>query len=421
MEPLAMASVNARAGALFFDFRYQGVRCREYTKLEDTRANRKRMQKILDKIEQAIATGTFRYVDFFPGSKLAAKFDGGSTAPARNPASEGSPAQTDTPLFHIFIEEWFAASLPAWRKSHSATIRSTLDRHLTPFFGDMQVGAISKADILRFRAEIAQRKGRGSNETLSAKTINRILQILSQALAEAGEQYAFVNPSERVKRLKQRRIDIHPFSLAESQQLISTIREDYRPYLIVRLLTGLRTGEIHGLKWKYVDFERRQILVRETVVRGRTEYTKTDGSQREIAMSQPVHDALIEQKSRTGDHEYVFCTATGAPIDNDNFTNRVWYPLLRHLELEKRRPYQTRHTCATLWLAAGENPEWVARQLGHVNTEMLFKTYSRFIPNLTRQDGSAFDSLVSSLIESPVSPATTRSAAGTGVAAGASP
>lgn len=417
-----MAKVRNHRGELFFDFRCQGVRCREYTKLEDTPANRKRMQKVLDKIEHAIATGTFRYADFFPGSKLAAKFDGGSTAPTRSVVSEGTtPAHTDTPLFHTFIEEWFAASLPAWRKSHSATIRSTLDRHLTPFFGEMQVGAISKADILRFRAEIAQRKGRGSNETLSAKTINRILQILSQALAEAGEQYAFVNPAERVKRLKQRRIDIHPFSLAESQQLISTIREDYRPYLTVRLLTGMRTGEIHGLKWKYVDFEHREILVRETVVRGRVEYTKTDGSQREIAMSQPVYEALVEQKARTGDREYVFCTATGAPIDNDNFTNRVWYPLLRHLELEKRRPYQTRHTCATLWLAAGENPEWVARQLGHVNTEMLFKTYSRFIPNLTRQDGSAFDSLVSGLIESPASPATARSAAKIAAAAGAAP
>lgn len=54
-----MASVNQRGGVLFFDFRYQGIRCREYTKLEDTPANRKRMQKVLDRIEQAIADGSF--------------------------------------------------------------------------------------------------------------------------------------------------------------------------------------------------------------------------------------------------------------------------------------------------------------------------------------------------------------------------
>lgn len=393
-----MSNVREKNGVLFFDFRYRGVRCREYMKLPDTVANRKRMQKALDKLEQAIATGTFHYSEFFPGSKLAAKFDAGSAPTATSVAVR---VQADTPLFRTFIEEWFAESLPGWRNSHVATIRSTLDLHLIPHFGDMAVGDITKADILQFRAEIAQRKGRGGNDTLSAKTINRIIQVLSQALAEAAERYAFTNPAGRVKRLKQRRVDIHPFSLSETRRIIETVREDSRPYMTVRFLTGMRTGEIHGLKWKYVDFEHRQILVRETFVRGRIEYTKTDGSQREIAMSAPVYDALIEQHERTGDMDYVFCTKNGAPLDNDNFTNRVWYPLLRHLELEKRRPYQTRHTCATLWLAAGENPEWVARQLGHVNTLMLFKTYSRFIPNLTRKDGSAFDSLVSNVIHAP--------------------
>jgi integrase len=53
--------------------------------------------------------------------------------------------------------------------------------------------------------------------------------------------------------------------------------------------------------------------------------------------------------------------------------------------------YETRHTFASWALAAGESPEWVARTLGHVNTSMVFKTYGRYIPNLTRQDGSAFE------------------------------
>ena len=60
---------------------------------------------------------------------------------------------------------------------------------------------------------------------------------------------------------------------------------------------------------------------------------------------------------------------------------------------EPFRPYQTRHTAATLWLAAGENPEWIARQLGH-SAQMLFSTYARFVPNLTRRDGSAFEALL---------------------------
>ena len=400
-----MGNVRQKRGSLFFDFRYRGERCREYTKLADTATNRKRMQQVLDKIEQAIVSGTFQYTDFFPGSKQAEKF---ATERAPHDAARTQPAQApaapNTPLFRTFIEDWYRLSLPSWRASHAATVRSTIDCHLTPYLGEIPVGHITKADILRVRAEIAQRKGRSGNATLSAKTINRVLQLLNQALADAGEQYGFTNPTERIKRLKQRRIDILPFSFAETRMIIHTVRADYRPYMIVRFLTGMRTGEIHGLQWRYVDFERRQILVRKTFVRGRIEDTKTDGSQREIAMSEPVYEALLAQRQRTGEQAFVFCTTNGSPLDNDNFTNRVWYPLLRHLGLAARRPYQTRHTCATLWLAAGENPEWVARQLGHVNTAMLFKTYSRFIPNLTRTDGSAFNSLVSSVIDHPNAP-----------------
>jgi len=107
-----------------------------------------------------------------------------------------------------------------------------------------------------------------------------------------------------------------------------------------------------------------------------------------------VFDALQRQKLRTGRVRYVFCTQGGQPLDHNNVTKRVWYPLLRHLGLKPRRPYQTRHTAATLWLAAGENPEWIARQMGHSSTEMLFKVYSRYVPNLTRRDGSAFERLL---------------------------
>jgi integrase len=90
----------------------------------------------------------------------------------------------------------------------------------------------------------------------------------------------------------------------------------------------------------------------------------------------------------------VFCNIEGKPLDNKNFSDRVWYPLLRHLGLERRRPYQTRHTAATLWLASGEAPAWIAMQLGHSDQQMLFKVYARYVPNLTRQDGSAMERLL---------------------------
>ena len=257
------------------------------------------------------------------------------------------------------------------------------------------VSQITKADILGFRAELSKVNARGKTTPLSARRINKIFGPLRQILCEAADRFDFRTPFHNIKQLKFRKTDIKPFTLEEVRQIINTVRPDFKHYYTVRFYTGMRTGEVDGLKWKYVDFERRLILVRETVVAGDEEYTKNDGSQRDIQMSQVVYDALKEQEKSTRQlSPFVFCNSLGTPLAHKNITNRVWYPLLRHLGLEKRRPYHCRHTAATLWLASGENPEWIARQMGHTNTEMLFRVYSRFVPNLTRQDGSAFERLL---------------------------
>ena len=128
-------------------------------------------------------------------------------------------------------------------------------------------------------------------------------------------------------------------SLEEVSRILDTVRADFRDYYTVRFFTGMRTGEIDGLKWQYVDFERRLILVRETIVERQEEYTKTDGSQRDIRMSQKVFDALKRQEAATRHlSKHVFCSRDGTPLDHKNVTRRVWYPLLRHLGLKLRRP-----------------------------------------------------------------------------------
>ena len=401
-----MASIRARRdnGMLFLDFRYQDVRCREQTALTDTAANRKRLQKVLDRIEADIAAGTFDYRRFFPGSKNAAKFDpapaGAIGAPQTVSAvgvavSPTAPSVPSTPLFKDFAETWYAEKEVEWRRSYRTTIRRELDCALIPKFGEKAVGQISKADVLAYRAELGKATAKGKQTKLSAARINKMMNPLRQILNEAADRFDFRTPFDSVKQLKTKRTDVDPFTLAEVKQVLDTVRPDFKHYFTVRFFTGMRTGEIDGLQWKYVDFENRLILVRETVVGGEEEYTKTDGSQRDIQMSQLVFDALKAQFEATGKlSKFVFCNRLGTPLDHKNVTNRVWYPLLRHLNLKKRRPYQCRHTAATLWLASGEAPEWIARQLGHTTTEMLFRVYSRYVPNLTRRDGSAFERLI---------------------------
>ncbi|HRQ56393.1 MAG TPA: DUF3596 domain-containing protein [Azoarcus taiwanensis] len=400
-----MASIRSRRdnGMLFIDFRYQDVRCREQTALKDTVANRKRLQKVLERIEAEIAAGSFDYRRFFPGSKNAAKFDQVSAGAHGSAAAVGeaapAPAVPSTPLFKDFAETWFSEKEVEWRHSYKGTLRTTLDRALIPRFGDMEVGQITKADILAYRAELGKATAKGKATTLSPARINKMLNPLRQILNEAADRFDFRTPFDNLKQLKTKRTDVDPFTLAEVKQILDTVRPDFKHYFTVRFFTGMRTGEVDGLQWKYVDFDHRLILVRETVVGGREEYTKTDGSQRDIQMSQLVFDALKAQFEATGKlSKFVFCNRLGTPLDHKNVTNRVWYPLLRHLGLKKRRPYQCRHTAATLWLASGEAPEWIARQLGHTTTEMLFRVYSRYVPNLTRRDGSAFERLITQAI-----------------------
>jgi integrase len=402
MEVSAMASIQLRkeTGTLIIDFYFQGQRCREQTALADIPANRKRLAKVLAKIEEEISLGTFSYRLFFPSSKNAAKFDQVAPDVALRAAALavsglGEVAVKPTPLFKDFADTWFGEKEIEWRASHKKTVRDDIDKRLVPQFGEKAVGSITKADILAFRADLAKAQARGKKQTLSNPRINKILNPLRQILCEAADRFDFRTPFQNIKQLKVKRTDVDPFSLDEVRKIIDTVRVDFKQYFTVRFFTGMRTGEVHGLKWKYVDFERRLLMVRETIVDGEEGETKNDSSQRDIQMSQMVFDALKIQEAGTRKiSEYVFCNSEGKPLDYKNVTNRVWRPLLRHLGLKIRRPYQCRHTAATLWLGAGENPEWIARQLGHTTTEMLFRVYSRYVPNLTRRDGSAFERML---------------------------
>jgi len=406
--------VRKETGKLLLDFFNQGVRCREQTSLPDNAVNRRKLEKLLAQVELEIKLGKFNYASHFPNSKLAQRFaalDAAGvpvTTPVVAPAVQVTPTQVAapsagnrSPFFRDFIEEWIAENQIGWRRSHITNIQGMVKKHYLPAFGSIRVGHITRADILKFRSSLAKVSGRNGNEGLSANRINKIMDPLRRVFEEAADRYEFNTPFVRIKPLKIKKSDVQPFSLTEVRSIIDSVRPDFRNYFIIRFFSGMRTGEIDGLKWKYVDFERRIIKIRETIVAGEEDYTKTDSSQRDIAMSKPVLEAMQNQHKATAHlSEFVFCNLQGQPLDHNNVTKRVWYPLLASLHLEKRRPYQTRHTAATLWLAAGEAPEWIARQMGHATTEMLFKVYSRYVPNLTRRDGSAFERLLAQSKES---------------------
>ena len=387
-----MGAINTRKGLIFFDFRYKGVRCREYTKLPDNAANRKRAKVDLERIEAEITLNTFDYSNYFPNSAYVAKF--------REHQQKLDGYSLNSPAFLSFAKTWFLENEVRWKPSYINTLKNSLDKHILPVFGKSPVSSVTKAEILAFRASLTKLVRPGGQVGLSPARVNHVMTPLRGILTEAADRFSFENPYKNIKPLKVPKTQVDPFSLDEVLLIIQHVRPDYQPFYTVRFFTGMRTGEIHGLKWKYVDFERKQIVVRESFVMGEMTDTKNDGSQREIDMSEPVEAALRKQYGATGGEEFVFCNAVGKPLSVHNVTKRVWYPTLRYLDLPKRRPYQARHTAATLWLASGEAPEWIAKQMGHTSTEMLFNVYSRYVPNLTRRDGSAFAAVLAEKMES---------------------
>lgn len=388
-----MATINARSGTLQVDFRYKGQRCREQTRYADTPANRKKLEKILERMEAEILLETFTYKNYFPKSAKAEFFDELEKKVAVARSERAGEPQCQIPTLAEFAEVWVSEMRVEWRDSYYRSLTGTLKAYTLPAFGDRKVSDITKADILQFRTTLAKEPLRKSSP-LKASSINKALAPLRMILNEAADRYDFNSPFRGIKTLRVQRVDVEPFTLEEVQCFLDNVREDFHAYYTTRFFTGMRSGEVDGLQWKYVDFERREILIRETIVHNQMTYTKTDGSQREIYMSQPVFDALQEQYKVTGGGQFVFCNRDGKPLSNNNVTKRVWHPTLRFLGMKRRPPYQTRHTAATLWLGSGEAPEWIARQMGHTTTEMLFRVYSRFVPNLTRKDGSAFERLL---------------------------
>jgi integrase len=277
----------------------------------------------------------------------------------------------------------------AWKPSVAVEFTGTVEKHLIPRFQGRDAATITASEVKQFRAALAALPGR-QGRRLSPKRINNILVVLRLVLTMASGQAGTPNPFAALKRLRVPKADIRPFTLDELRTFLAGVRPDYTDYYIVRFFTGMRPGEVDGLQWADVDWDAKRLRVRRTRQRTGCNEPKTADSTRDLDLLPPVMEALRRQHAVFGERSpYVFCTARGTARDHNLITRRVWYPTLDRLRLARRSPYQTRHTFATLMLAAGENPEWIARQLGHVDTTLLFTVYSRFVRNLTRQDGSA--------------------------------
>jgi integrase len=377
--------VYARGGKLWVDFHYLGERVRESSGLINDPANRTRVRNMLDLIVSEIENRVFEFGKRFPHSKKVEHFT----------RLEGRTFQKDPKdiLFKEYVEKWWVDMQPGMSASQVRDYTSILNTHLLPYFGDLTFSEFRPVLMKKFLAFLRTRETPGGTP-LSPKRIHNILIPLRVIFRDACGEYDWndlQDPFRGLKLPKVQRIRIQPFTIEEWEILTEFIPAWYRPYFEFAVMTGLRPSEQVALKWDAVD--ERFIHIELSRVRNLEKPDlKTTGSNRRIEITPPLRALLEEQKNLMAGCQspYVFLNTRGRPV-NQVSVRQVWVTALRKSGLPCRRMYETRHTFASWALAAGETVEWVARTLGHATTAMVHKTYGRYIPNLTRQDGSALE------------------------------
>ncbi|PML92256.1 site-specific integrase [Vibrio breoganii] len=382
-----MAHIRIRPnGRIQFDLHLFGKRFREGTKMMATPKNVAKAKTLLKKMNAEIDLGTFEYRHYFPSSKKVYTFEALQRAKCPDRLY---------PFFDDYANAWFERQLSKWKSSYKSTVRNNLDRYLIPEFGNILLGEITLAQVEVFRQRLTEELKPDGSRRLSNNRINNVLGPLVSILSLAADEFKFDYPLRRYRMLKEQKGDSNPMTIEEVQRFLKTVDDEWRDYFILRFWTGMRSCEVHGLRWEDVDFGHRIIRIRHNYVNGELGMVKTPKSKRNLKMC----DTLLAVFSRLkAEHcqptEFVFTNARGMPLDTHWVSKRVWYSTLKKAGLSKRRAYETRHTAAVLHIAAHENPAYISQMLGHNNMRLLFDIYAPYVANASGSDGHAFEQMM---------------------------
>lgn len=391
-------SVFSRSSNLWVDFYYLGERVREPVGLIDTRNNRLILRKKLDLIIAEIENGIFVFADRFPRSKRKDYF---SRLEGRRIKEE-----PDQVLFGKYYEKWWEALKPGMSESQRRDYESILRFHLLPFFRDVCFSEITSFLMKEFLAKLKSSKN-SHGDPLSAKRIYNILIPIRAIFKDAIDQYGWTDLRDPFLGLKLptvRRTLIHPFDFEEWKIVMKFMVPWYRPYFEFAVQTGLRPSEQVALKWTAIDKEFIHIVLSRVRNKEKSDL-KTEASRRSIEIRPSIRKILETQRELTAtfDSPYVFVNICGRPILQDKL-RELWMRVMKKTGVPYRTMYQVRHTFASWALGAGESPAWVAKTMGHADTSMVYRVYGRYIPNLTRKDGTVFESQYSEMVNTKKSP-----------------
>jgi integrase len=269
-------------------------------------------------------------------------------------------------------ETWQRVHLGHLKPSTALRYEGLLRLHVLPAWGSRRLENVTRADI---RAWVADLNAQG----LSASSVRAAYRVLSLVLKLAVDDGRLArNPAEGVDLPKVSRKQPRFLTRDEVEALARAAGGDGD---VIRFLahTGLRFGEMVGLKVGRVDLLRRRLTVAEAVtqVGGVLKAgTPKTHQRREVAFPRHLVDALARRCEGKRPEDYVFTSPQDGPIRLDNWRRRVFDPAARVADLRGVSPHDLRHTAASLAVASGAHVKLVQQMLGHASAAMTLDVYS---------------------------------------------
>lgn len=294
-----------------------------------------------------------------------------------------------------YLERWLADSVRGTVRDTTYENYSYLVRtYIVPSLGRVKLKALSPAHVQRFYREKL-------DSGLAPRTVQYLHTLLRKALKQAVK-WGMVprNVTDAVDAPRPARKETKYFSFDQAKAFLKVASEDrFWALYVLAISTGLRRGELLGLRWEDLDLERGVLRVRRSLTPDTKSYNqpKSAKGRRSVGLTPGTVEALklhkINQErekaclgSRWQEQGLIFPSSIGTPFNPSNLLNRSFKPLLKRAEVPQIRFHDLRHTFATLMFFNGEHPKIVQEILGHAQITLTLDTYSHVLPSM--QEGA---------------------------------
>lgn len=310
-----------------------------------------------------------------------------------------------------WMDVWFenCAKIKVRPSSHQ-TYRGYIDNHIKPNIGDVPLSKLSSLHLQKLYKKLLaggrvdRIEAKGQPKGLSAKTVRNINQVISSAMDFAKDQKLISsNPTDgcALPKLEHKEMKTLPV-----EQLTSFLREAKESGVFelyyIELATGLRRGELLGLKWEDIDLVQGSLRVQRQVARINGEVVeaplKTKNAYRTLPLSADAVGVLQEQRKKSGSSPYVFPSPTGGPISPDSVLHML-HRVLKRAGLSKVRFHDLRHTFATLALQNGVDIKTVSGMLGHYSAGFTLDTYTHVTTSAKKEAANTMGSILSGALQ----------------------